>query len=143
MIILGNGKARIRKTGEEIYVVGYKGEQDKRRKTDWVSYIDSKGVEHEMVKEMNPYWDLLEYRERSHIEFEREVERWVSTFAGLAMHSLIRTVNPERLLRENGKELIVAKSVEYGEALCIELGKKDISELAKKCYPKDDKEENN
>ena len=48
------------KTGEVVRVVGWNGDDDKRRKTDWVSYIDSEGGKHEMEKGLNFYWDFEE-----------------------------------------------------------------------------------
>ena len=50
-------KGIIRKTGEEITVISYGGSSDRSDVLDYVSYIDSKGVEHPREK-LNPFWDV-------------------------------------------------------------------------------------
>lgn len=50
-------KGVIRKTGEEIIIVGYHSTADRSEILDYVSYIDSKGVEHPR-ESMNLYWDI-------------------------------------------------------------------------------------
>lgn len=50
-------KGIIRKTGEEITIVSYGGGIDRIDVIDYVSYIDSHGVEHPREK-LNPYWDV-------------------------------------------------------------------------------------
>lgn len=50
-------KGIIRKTREEITIVSYGGGIDRCDVLDYVSYIDSKGVEHPREK-MNLYWDI-------------------------------------------------------------------------------------
>lgn len=50
-------KAKIRKTGEIVEVVSYSGGTVRSNILDSVSYIDSKGVEHDREK-LNYYWDF-------------------------------------------------------------------------------------
>lgn len=50
-------KGIIRKTGEEITIVSYHSTADRCEILDYVSYIDSKGVEHPR-ESMNLYWDI-------------------------------------------------------------------------------------
>ena len=50
-------KGIIRKTGEEITIVSYHSTADRSEILDYVSYIDSKGVEHPR-ESMNLYWDI-------------------------------------------------------------------------------------
>ena len=50
-------KGIIRKTGEEITIVSYQGRVDRSDELDYVSYIDSNGVEHPREK-MNLFWDV-------------------------------------------------------------------------------------
>lgn len=50
-------KARIRKTGEIVEVITYSGSTIRNECIDKVSYIDSKGVEHDREK-LNFYWDF-------------------------------------------------------------------------------------
>ena len=50
-------KARIRKTGEIVEVITYSGSTTRNECIDKVSYIDSKGVEHDR-ETLNYYWDF-------------------------------------------------------------------------------------
>ena len=50
-------KARIRKTGEIVEVITYSGSSIRNECIDKVSYIDSKGVEHDR-ETLNYYWDF-------------------------------------------------------------------------------------
>lgn len=62
----GSGmKKRIRKTGEIVDVISYNKYTSTARNSelDWVSYIDSKGVEHEHEKRLNIYWDFEDVEE--------------------------------------------------------------------------------
>lgn len=68
-------KGKIRKTGEEITIVTYRGGTERHEALDYVSYIDSEGNEH--YKEyMNLYWDVevmnpVEELQRSQLELSR------------------------------------------------------------------------
>lgn len=134
MFILGRGKAKNRKTGEIVYVVDSNGEADKRRKTDWVSYIDANLGEHEMVKGLNLAWDFEEYQERRDWEKERNIENHMCVFSGMAMQSLMRTKGIEDLNTDDCISFITKLSVEYGRALCVELGKVDLYKLVEETY---------
>jgi hypothetical protein len=50
-------KARIRKTGEIVDIISYSGGTVRNNILDKVSYIDSKGVEHD-GETLNFYWDF-------------------------------------------------------------------------------------
>lgn len=50
-------KAKIRKTGEIVDVISYSGSTIRNECIDKVSYIDSKGVEHDR-ETLNYYWDF-------------------------------------------------------------------------------------
>lgn len=50
-------KARIRKTGEIVDIISYSGGTVRNNILDKVSYIDSKGVEHDR-ETLNFYWDF-------------------------------------------------------------------------------------
>lgn len=127
-------KRKFFKTGEIVRVIGWNGEDDKRRKTDWVSYIDSKGVEHEMVKGLNFHWDFEEldthelYEKREH---ERNVNGHFCLFAGMAMKSLI-AINQGVYT----KEAMIKEAVEYAKLLTEELSNwvvdVDKNEIVKK-----------
>ena len=58
-------KKRIRKTGEIVDVISYNKYTNTARNSelDWVSYIDSKGMEHEHEKRMNIYWGFEDVEE--------------------------------------------------------------------------------
>lgn len=58
-------KKRIRKTGEIVDVISYNKYTTTKRNSelDWVSYIDSKGIEHEHEKRLNIYWDFEDVEE--------------------------------------------------------------------------------
>lgn len=52
-------KAKIRKTGEIVDVICYGGSPNRRSDVlDYVSYIDSQGVEHVGDNHLNYYWDF-------------------------------------------------------------------------------------
>lgn len=50
-------KARVRKTGEIVDVIAF-SHYTNRTDCDYVSYIDSKGVEHDTITGLNFYWDF-------------------------------------------------------------------------------------
>ena len=131
MFILGRGKARIRKTGEIVYVVASNGESDKRRKTDWVSYIDANLGEHEMVKGLNLAWDFEEVSDYEEKERIRAYETHLCVFSGMAMQGLIQKKSIEDLNDEACIDFISRLSIEYGKALCARLDEIDLSKLVK------------
>ena len=127
-------KFKLRKTGETVFIVGANGENDKRRKTDWVSYIDSSQEEHVMERGLNLYWDFIPTKDYEH---ERTIENHLCVFAGMAMTSYMRSKSPNNtdgIWQEEDIQRIARKAADYGEALCIELGKRDLQKLVKKCY---------
>lgn len=131
MFILGRGKAKNRKTGEIVYVVASNGEADKRRKTDWVSYIDANLGEHEMVKGLNLAWDFEEVSDYEKRERFRAYETHLCVFSGMAMQGLIQKKSIEDLNNEACIDFISRLSIEYGKALCARLDEIDLSKLVK------------
>lgn len=129
MFILGRGKAKNRKTGEIVYVVSHNGESDKRRKTDWVSYIDANLDEHEMVKGLNLAWDFEEVSDFEERERVRAYESHLCVFSGMAMQSLMRTKNIKDLNEDGCVDFITNLSIEYAKELCAKLDKIDLREL--------------
>lgn len=119
-------KARIRKTGEIVDVINYNRCCSIRSHQDYVSYIDSKGEEHDR-ESLNYYWDfepidtMAEVRDDKHWQFVRE------RAAIAAMQGML--ANPE-LLESTGfsgtyyKWHIERKAVEYADALVEQLKKK-------------------
>ena len=131
MLFLGKGKARFRKTGETVYVVASNGEGDKRRKTDWVSYIDANHVEHEMVKGLSPAWDFEEIEDYAEREEIRAYETHLCVFSGMAMQGLIQKKSIQDLNDKACIDFISRLSIEYGKALCARLDEIDLQELVK------------
>lgn len=100
------------KTGEIVRVIHWEGSGDKRRKSDWVSYVDSKGVEHEMVNGLNFYWDFDEVP----LRWEDEArQNHFCLFAGFAMKGILSRgdLQPD--------EMVVERSVTIAKKLMDEL----------------------
>ena len=82
-------KKKIRKTGEIVDVISYNKYTTTARNSelDWVSYIDSKGVEHEHEKRLNIYWDFEDVVEvpNTDIDWEKvRIKAAISALQGLA-----------------------------------------------------------
>ena len=119
-------KARIRKTGEIVDIINYNRCCGTRSHQDYVSYIDSKGEEHDR-ESLNYYWDfepietIAEVLDNKHWQDVRE------RAAIAAMQGMM--ANPE-LLESTGfsgtyyKWHIERKAVEYADALVEQLKKK-------------------
>lgn len=71
-------KKRIRKTGEIVAVISYNKYTNTARNSelDWVSYIDSKGMEHEHEKGLNIYWDFEDVEEVLSTDIDWEQRRY-------------------------------------------------------------------
>ena len=71
-------KKRIRKTGEIVDVISYNKYTSTARNSelDWVSYVDSKGMEHEHEKGLNIYWDFEDVEEVLSIDIDWEQRRF-------------------------------------------------------------------
>lgn len=71
-------KKKIRKTGEIVDVISYNKYTTTKRNSelDWVSYIDSKGAEHEHEKRLNIYWDFEDVEEVLSIDIDWEQRRY-------------------------------------------------------------------
>lgn len=70
-------KKRIRKTGEIVDVIDYASPYNYRDDMDYVSYIDSNGVEHPNMMGLNINWDFEDVEEQSRIEINWEQRRSV------------------------------------------------------------------
>lgn len=51
-------KAKFRKTGEIVDIISWSSNTTRDNDLDYVSYIDSNGIEHPNVKGLNFYWDF-------------------------------------------------------------------------------------
>lgn len=71
-------KKRIRKTGEIVAVISYNKYTSTARipELDWVSYVDSKGMEHEHEKGLNIYWDFEDVEEVQSTNIDWEQRRY-------------------------------------------------------------------
>lgn len=71
-------KKRIRETGEIVDVISCNKYTSTARNSDldWVSYIDSKGREHEHEKGLNIYWDFEDVGEELTKEIDWEERRY-------------------------------------------------------------------
>ena len=64
-------KKRLRKTGEIVDVITYNdcSSKTKRKKYDYVGYIDSNGTPHYLERGLNIYWDFE--------DVEEELTKWI------------------------------------------------------------------
>ena len=112
-------KKRIRKTGEIVDVISCNKYTNTARNSelDWVSYIDSKGMEHEHEKGLNIYWDFEDVKEApdTHINWEQvRIKAAISALQGFASNPNITSVTDEELANW---------SVSCADALIAELKK--------------------
>ena len=111
-------KKRFRKTGEVVDVIDWHNYCEKDRdKDDWVSYIDSKGMEHEHEKGLNIYWDFEDVEEELTKEIDWEQVRIKSAISALqGFCSNYKTFN-------NDDDKLAKWSVSCADALIAELKK--------------------
>lgn len=69
-------KMRIRKTGEIVDVISCSNCNLNRNKRDWVSYIDSSGVEHSAERGLNILWDFEDMEEKPITEINLERQKF-------------------------------------------------------------------
>lgn len=97
-------KKRIRKTGEIVDVISYNKYTNTARNSelDWVSYIDSKGMEHEHEKGLNIYWDFEDVEEApdTYISWEQvRIKAEISALQWFASNPNITSVTDEELAK--------------------------------------------
>lgn len=85
-------KKKFRKTGEIVNVISYNKYTTTKRNSelDWVSYIDSKGVEHEHEKRLNIYWDFEDVKETTDTDIDWEqvkIKAAISALQGFCSNS--------------------------------------------------------
>ena len=112
-------KKKFRKTGEIVDVISYNKYTTTKRNSelDWVSYIDSKGVEHEHEKRLNIYWDFEDVEEAPNTDIDWEqvrIKAAISALQGLAS-------NPNSSFASDDK--LAKWSVSCADALIAELKK--------------------
>lgn len=97
-------KKRIRKTGEIVDVISCNKYTSTARNSelDWVSYIDSKGMEHEHEKGLNIYWDFEDVVEvpNTHINWEEvRIKAAISALQGFACNPNSTSATDEELVK--------------------------------------------
>ena len=123
-------KKKFRKTGKIVNVISYNKYTTTKRNSelDWVSYIDSKGVEHEHEKRLNIYWDFEDVEEAPDTDINWERRRY--EIAKTMLHAIyLDNGNAERAdksdlgfeykdLQRSAKE-----AIRFADALIVELKK--------------------
>lgn len=127
-------KKRIRKTGEIVDVIAYSGCHS-RMNDDYVSYIDSKGEEHQAVRGLNYYLDFEDVEEEpalseTDIDWEERrysiAKKFMSFILGRANYDPLSapmmccSVSEEKA---NPYEYVASMSVQAADALIAELKK--------------------
>lgn len=110
-------KKRIRKTGEIVDVISFNKYTNTARNSelDWVSYVDSKGMEHEHEKGLNIYWDFEDVKEAPNTDIDWEqvrIKAAISALQGFAASPQIAST-----------ETLVRWSIGAADALIAELKK--------------------
>lgn len=112
-------KKRIRKTGEIVDVISYNKYTTTRRNSelDWVSYVDSKGMEHEHEKGLNIYWDFEDVEEAPDTYISWEQVRIKSAISSLQVFC------SNSVTFNNDDDELAKWSVSCADALIAELKK--------------------
>lgn len=110
-------KARIRKTGEVVEVITYSGSTTRNECIDRVSYIDSKGVEHDR-EPLNYYWDFETIIDDKEDNFPNTDWNQVRVQASIGAMQVILGKNNYDTYKE-----IAEQAVGYADALIKELKK--------------------
>jgi len=108
-------KAKIRKTGEIVDVICYNHYATIRSHQDYVSYIDSKGIEHDR-ESLNYYWDF------ESIETATD-EHWQDVRERAAISAMQGMLANSRIYLKEG-DTFPNLAVRYADALIEELKKK-------------------
>jgi hypothetical protein len=110
-------KARIRKTGEIVEIISYSGSTIRNECIDKVSYIDSKGVEHDR-ETLNYYWDFEQLPDVKEDNFLNIDWNQVRVQASIGAMQVILGKNNYDTYKD-----IALQAVEYADALVKELKK--------------------
>lgn len=110
-------KARIRKTGEIVEVITYSGSTIRNECIDKVSYIDSKGAEHDR-ETLNFYWDFEPIIDKKEDTLLTTDWNQVRIQASIGAMQVILTKNNYDTCKE-----IASQAVGYADALVKELKK--------------------
>lgn len=113
-------KKRIRKTGEIVDMISYSRYPSTARNPDldWVSYIDSKGMEHEHEKGLNIYWDFEEVEEvlSTDIDWEQvRIKAAISALQGFAASPQIVSTDTLARWSVGAADALIAELKKGGE----------------------------
>lgn len=123
-------KARIRKTGEIVEVITYSSSTHRLEHLDAVSYIDSKGVEHDREK-LNFYWDFEQLPDVKEDNFPNTDWNQVRIQAAIAaMQGLCNSCHDD-VIREIQKQNDLERSSVIG-FLSVRIADAFVKELKKK-----------
>lgn len=109
-------KAKIRKTGETVDVICFSNCSTIRNSLDYVSYIDSKGIEHDR-ESLNFYWDFEPTETVTN-------EHWQNVREHAAIAVIQGTLANSDLFRQFSYSSLAEQAVLYADALVEELKKK-------------------
>lgn len=112
-------KAILRTTGEIVDIISFNGSAIRTR-LDFVSYIDSKGVEHDR-ESLNYYWDF------EPINQDKEFDHWQDVRERAAIAALQGLSSNPELIYSNGQERIViaVRAARYADELVEALKSKE------------------
>ena len=124
-------KKRLRKTGEIVDVITYNdcSSKTKRKKYDYVSYIDSNGTPHYLERGLNIYWDLEDVEEEltKNIDWEQvRIDAAMTAMNGILTNDELQSLAFDGRRDKNNREIPVYVSemaVSFADALIAELKK--------------------
>ena len=124
-------KKRIRKTGEIVDVISYNKYTNTARNSelDWVSYVDSKGMEHEHEKGLNIYWDFEDVEEGLSTDIDWEWRRYEiskNCIIGILGNDEMVDLANGAGLKKNCRDIpinVAEMAVAFADALIAELKK--------------------
>lgn len=111
-------KAKIRKTGEIVDVICYNQYSTIRSHQDYVSYIDSKSIEHDR-ESLNYYWDFEPIESVNDEHWQDVRER-----AAIAAMQGIISCGEGAFSYQGISDEIAKAAVDYADSLIVELKKK-------------------
>jgi len=115
-------KARIRKTGEIVDVICYGGSPLSRSNIlDYVTYIDSQGVEHTEPNHLNYYWDFEPIETATDEHWQDVYER-----AAIAAMQGMLSCGEGAFSYQGITDDIAKAAVDYADSLIKELKKETI-----------------
>lgn len=122
-------KKIIRKTGEIVDIINYSAPNLGRENGDYVSYIDSKGVEHVAEQGLNIQWDFEDVKEEQTKEIDWEqvrIDAATMAINGILTNDELQSLAFDGRRDKNNRQIPVYVSemaVVFADALIAELKK--------------------